>query len=130
VPAPGEAPTQTAPPIEGFHPAPPPTGVTVEGRVVSAESGKPLAGVLVLFIKPGVPIGQINEENFAGSLSTKAVSNSRGRFKSEVPLARGQSYGVVILAKGYAPVAEDDGVATLGNITARLDLGTIKLRRQ
>jgi S1-C subfamily serine protease len=103
-------------------------GVTVVGRLMASDTGKPVGGGIVLFIMPGVRVKGLTDSTLPRSVYTKAIADGKGYFETERPLARGASYGVVVLAKGFEPVAVDDGVS-IGDGPDRFDVGNVELAR-
>ena len=82
--------------------------VTVIGTVKDAKTKKGIKGAFVLFLVPGVLVqdfvdgGQKDEDIFTG-----AKTDSKGKFELESPLERNVEYSVIIVAKGYQPIAQD-----------------------
>lgn len=107
-----------------------PDGVTVTGKLLSADSGRPIPGGLVLFLKPGVKVRDVNEKNVISKLYTKAVTDHQGSFSTDLPLKRGKSYGVWIMAEGYQSIQVDDGVETGVVDNPLYDVGTVELQRK
>lgn len=87
-------------------------GVTVAGRVFATASDEPVGGAYVVVLRPGVPFerweASAGEET--GSLIQAAVrSDSTGAW--HVPgLPRGETFTVMIAARGYRTAAFDLGL--------------------
>ena len=76
--------------------------VTVEGRVTDKKTKKPIKGATVLALNPGVTIqnfirgGQKDRDVY-----TAGQTDSQGEFVLENSLARGETYALIVAAKGY-----------------------------
>jgi S1-C subfamily serine protease len=112
---------------EKTKPAPAASGVSVAGFMVSAATGDPIPGALVLFLQPGVRTNEVTGENWSSKVFTKSFSARDGSFHTESPLLRGKSYGVMILAEGYQPILVDEGVSISNKGAPEFDLGAIEM---
>jgi len=104
-------------------------GVTIVGQLVAADTGKGIAGGMVLIIIPGVKVKTLTDATMGRVLYTKAISDGKGFWATDKPLERGASYGVIVLAKGYEPIMVDDGVAAGMKGPDRFDVGKVELAR-
>jgi S1-C subfamily serine protease len=87
-------------------PAEPRGSVTVNGTITDAATGKPLPGVRVTVLRPGVSWA---DDPRAGDVLTTAVSDSRGWFELGEPLARSGRYAMAAGAlTTHRSVATDD----------------------
>ncbi len=82
--------------------------VTVVGSVKDAKTKKGIKGAVILILNPGLTVqdfvdgGQKDEDVF-----TAAKTDGKGQFELEAPLARSMAYSVIVVAKGYQPIAQD-----------------------
>lgn len=82
--------------------------VTVVGTIRDAKTKKAIKGAIILFLTPGVTVedfidgGQQDEDVYTGG-----KTDSKGRFELELPLEREVEYSVIVVAKGYKPIAQD-----------------------
>lgn len=119
------------PPLAGTD-APPtdaPADVTVTGSVVSADSGQPVPGAWFIVLDPGVPVA----DYLAGrqdAVYSFATSGADGAFQLKKPVARGQAYGVVVIARGYRNTSEDNRVLAAADAPAVVTLPPIHLAVQ
>jgi serine protease Do len=100
----------------------PAAGVTLQGRVTDANTGKGIKGILVVILRPGEdPDAWINDPQEA-SVYTYVETDVNGDYRINTLLARGETYGVVVGNNelGYAPItgylevtAEDPSVLEL-----------------
>jgi hypothetical protein len=87
-------------------PQPPRNGVQIYGRITDAETGRGIAGAYFVVLQPG-----ITEAGFEGEESqiyTIAETNHKGNDELPLPLARDETYSIIVVAEGYQPIAEDD----------------------
>lgn len=76
--------------------------VTVQGTVVDKKTRKPIKGATVLVLKPGVTLTAfINGGQKEKDVFTAGQSDSQGQFSLSVALTRGETYALIIVAKGY-----------------------------
>jgi len=81
--------------------------VLMVGVIVDADTGRGIPNALMVILKEGVTIEQFTDSGNDKSLVYDAAqSGSDGAFKMNLPLARGASYAVFAVAKGYKPVAD------------------------
>jgi hypothetical protein len=101
-------------------------GVTVTGTLVSADTGEPITGGHIIILNPGIsPTGYAEDPSNPAAVFADGESDVNGRFQASPPVIREQSYGVIVIARGYlGKVAEnrqfagpdDPGVVDLGEI--------------
>ncbi len=101
-------------------------GVTVTGTLVSADTGEPIEGGRVIILNPGIsPTGYADDPSIPDAVFADGQSDVNGRFLAAPPVRRQQSYGVIVIARGYlGKVAEnkqfagpeDPDVVDLGEI--------------
>lgn len=104
-------------------------GVTVAGRVVSEESGRPIGGAYVVVLKPGVPFERWEAsagEETETLIQAAVRADSSGAYR--VPsLPRGHEYTVMIGARGYRSAAFDLGLAVESDAAAVKTLEPVTL---
>ncbi len=102
------------------------TGVQVVGSVTDADTGRPIANVLVVSLVPGT-----NPQTFLATPSESLVfstgrTDTQGHFTLTPPWARGSTYYVVAGTNGYQPAvsntpfAIDQNTETLYEVTIQL----------
>jgi hypothetical protein len=80
----------------------------VEGTVKDKKTRRDIRGATILVLQPGVTAqewvdgGQEGEEVFTAGQST-----SQGTFTLEDPLTRNETYSLIVVARGYKPIATD-----------------------
>ena len=82
-------------------PAPPPEGLYVVGYVYDADTGAGIPGAMFIVLQPGVTIESWDFSD--EQVYTSAETDVNGYFELPLPLERGQSYSMLVLAEGYIP---------------------------
>ncbi|MDQ6794704.1 MAG: trypsin-like peptidase domain-containing protein [Chloroflexota bacterium] len=102
------------------------TSASVAGRVVDADSRKPIAGAVIFFLKPGTdPATWLGKPDAAQLVST-SDSAADGQFEV-LGLTAGRTYSVVVIADGYAPIGGPIGPVKDGRGVLTDDLALVKL---
>ncbi len=106
------------------------TDSEVSGQVVDQSSGRGIANVLVIALKPGISVQQ-----FAAARSKDmAYSNTRtgadGRFAFPQQLPKGQSYGLVVVAEGYQDLAIDGALRVGPDAPEHAEISAIPLAKE
>lgn len=102
------------------------TSASVAGRIVDADSRKPIAGAVVFFLKPGTdPATWLGKPDAAQLVSTSA-SAADGQFEV-MGLTAGTTYSVVVVADGYTPIGGPVGPVKDGRGVLTDDLAMVKI---
>ncbi|HEU5102521.1 MAG TPA: carboxypeptidase-like regulatory domain-containing protein [Roseiflexaceae bacterium] len=88
--------------------APRSSRVTVRGTVRDGNTRKPIKGALVAVLKPGISVKTFLDTGKESDVFTSGTTDSLGQFSLSRPLARGTTYGLLIVARGYRPITRDD----------------------
>jgi Zn-dependent metalloprotease len=97
----------------GDGPAAPPTSnndlVFVQGAITDVNTGRGIDGAQIFIIRPGISASQAAADDnlTADEVLTVGIADRQGLFQTEQPIARGQSYGVIVFARGYRPIIAD-----------------------
>lgn len=86
----------------------------LSGRMVSSQTGYPVAGGVFVVLKNRARWGRVDNLNFGRNVRTWAVSDAAGYFQTISPLPRGPRYQVGILARGFKPVRVSGLVVPVG----------------
>jgi len=108
-------------------------GVTITGVIIDRSTRRPIQGAAIAFLWPGKTIRDFNADRSKGKTATAqsyGVTNANGVFTSDAPLTRGQVYSVVVGAKGYQRIAEDDALEIYDDEPDIVQLDTIEMDRQ
>jgi hypothetical protein len=80
--------------------------VEVYGYITDAETGRGIPGAYFAVLQPGVTVADFTGDE--DQIYTLAETDRRGYYELPLPLVRGETYSMIIVAKGYRPIAEDD----------------------
>ena len=89
-------------------PTPTPTrgGVEIYGRITDADTGRGIPGAVFLVLQPGITIAEFQWT--MDEVYSYGEADRQGNYRLSAPLVRGESYSVIVGAKGYDMIAEDD----------------------
>ena len=98
------------------------------GTLVSADTGDPIAGGHIIILNPGIsPTGYAGNPSNPDAVFADGESDLNGRFQVSPPVLRGQSYGVIVVARGFlGKVAENKQFAGPDDPDV-VDLGEIRM---
>ncbi|MFC1464307.1 MAG: M4 family metallopeptidase [Candidatus Brachytrichaceae bacterium NZ_4S206] len=91
--------------------------VYLQGKVTDADTGRGIYGAQVFIMKPGVSATQAAADDTVTSdeVSATAVTDQSGFFRTDKPIQSGQTYSVIIIARGYRPIVANDAASVPGN---------------
>ena len=85
-------------------------GVAVSGSVVSADTGEPIAGLLIIVFKAGISARKVMvSDSPADLMLTRGESDAQGQFTLMTKVPKG-SYTVAVIGQGYKPLIDDDAL--------------------
>ena len=85
--------------------------VTVEGVVTDKKSRKPIKGAIILILNSGTSVQDwLDNDQSDEDVYTAGKTDSKGQFTLESPLERETVYSIVVVAKRYKPIANDEFV--------------------
>ena len=73
----------------------------ISGQVIDKETNKGISGALVIALKPGVRTSDFARAPQQDKAFTSTKTDRNGRFTFVKQLPKGQSYGLVVVARGY-----------------------------
>ncbi|MEM7535241.1 MAG: serine protease [Chloroflexota bacterium] len=79
----------------------------VSGQVIDRATNKGLAEALVIALKPGIKTADFIRDQKREYAYTSVKTDRRGRYTLPKQLLKGQSYGLVVIARGYRDMAID-----------------------
>ena len=88
-------------------------GVQVMGEIKDRDSDQPIPGAVFVVVKQGVDVQAFFDNPTDEDMLGMGTCDSKGIFVLNTTLQRGETYGVIVAAKGYQP--------TLGKIQIRPD---------
>lgn len=108
-------------------------GVTITGVIIDRSTRRPIQGAAIAFLWPGKTIQDFDADRSKGKTDTVqsyGVTNANGVFTSDAPLTRDQVYSVIVGAKGYQRIAEDNALEIYNDEPDVVQLDTIEMDRQ
>jgi hypothetical protein len=103
---------------------------TLIGTVVSADTGEPIPGAVVLIIQPGVSIDEALSSEVSGVVYGGAEADGNGDFRIDRPVVKGVKYGVIVIAEGYNVIGGENLELAPADAGDTVDLGEIALSSQ
>jgi Zn-dependent metalloprotease len=86
--------------------------VYLEGTVSNSDTGRGIEGAQVFIIKPGLSATDAAADDTVrtNEVIASGVSDASGFYRTDVAIPRGQTYSVILIARGYRPIVADDGI--------------------
>lgn len=105
--------------------------VTFVGRIVSADTGKPISKAAFLILTPGVTLDDFDPEN-EDDIFDLAQTDRTGSFATTRAVGLDEEYSVVIIARGFKPIGMDGFIPSeFGSASGSvIDLGDIELKKR
>lgn len=86
-------------------------GVVVQGVIVDADTQRGIPGAIFFLLNPGVTYSAYQAAGYDDSMvAAQGVADQDGTFLTAPPVARDNSYAVVVGAKNYYDAYADDGL--------------------
>jgi hypothetical protein len=82
--------------------------VVVRGIVRDGNTRNSIKGAFVAVLKPGILVKTFLDVGKESDLFASGTSDNLGQFSLNRPLARDTTYSLLIVARGYRPIARDD----------------------
>jgi serine protease Do len=105
-------------------------GVAVSGTIASADTRRGIEGALFIVLQPDVTVEEFLQDFLEEQTYTYAETDRDGHFVLRRPIPRGEHFGVVVGAEGYAAQWEDGWLYFDEDAPAQVDLGTFRLASQ
>lgn len=116
-------------PGPGVEPPANETTITISGRIVDSYTLEPIQGAAFVFLMEGVTIDDFLNDPQDSMLLSYGETDRQGLFVCDyVPI--GASYSIMVLADGYLPIAEDNGIEIPADWYDDVDLGDIYLETE
>lgn len=97
----------------GNAPSTPPVNnndlVFLQGTISDAGSGRGVRGAQIFILRPGITARQAAADDTLtpDEVLTMGIADDNGGFRTEQPVLRGQSYSVIVVARGYRTILSD-----------------------
>jgi S1-C subfamily serine protease len=115
----------------GDTPAPATSGVILSGRIIDANTKRGVPGALLIILQPGVTYKQFQSSGFDEKLvATIGTADRNGKYQTSPEIERGQSYTVVVGAKGYTPRTFENGLEVANDDPDVTNIEDIPIKKQ
>lgn len=84
--------------------------IGLAGKVKSADTGKPIPGAAVAFLKPGVTVKDFMAKQSEEQIAAGGMTDREGAYRINIPAIAGKTYAVVVVADTYQPLLADNGI--------------------
>ena len=109
------------------------TGVTITGTIIDHANKRPIRNAVIAVLIPGQTVEDFDAddtENKENTVFAFGVAGADGAFVLNKPLDRGEVYSVIVGAKGYQRIEEDDALEILQDDPDVLELDPVEMDRQ
>lgn len=95
------------------------TQVYVQGTIKNADTGRGIEGAQFFVIKPGLSAtaAAADDKVMTSEVITYGTTDANGYFQTGEAIPRGQTYSVIIIARGFRSTVADDGMKIPANAT-------------
>jgi hypothetical protein len=83
-------------------------GVWIQGRIVDAATGRGIRGAAFVALPPGTTVAQFDANPSEDLFYATGQADAQGYFQLDRALARGERYSIIVGARGYKRIAEDN----------------------
>jgi S1-C subfamily serine protease len=83
-------------------------GVWIEGRIVDAATGRGIKGAAFVALVPGTTVSEFDANPSEDLFYATGQADAQGYYQLDQALERGESYSVIIGAKGYKRIAKNN----------------------
>lgn len=83
-------------------------GVWIQGRIVDAATGRGIKGALFAVLLPGTTVADFDANPSEDLFYAFGQADAKGYFQLNRALGRGESYSIIIGARGYKRIAKDN----------------------
>ncbi len=104
--------------------------VALSGYLYDADTGRAIQDGYCYVLAPGVTVQAFLNEQRETQVAAVGISGRTGYYSVAPPLARGNTYSVVVYARGYDLIAEDGALPIGASTPAAVELGPIRLSRE
>lgn len=104
--------------------------IEISGQVVDQDTGRGIANALLIVLKPNVRAADFVRTQDKNMSFTSARTNRSGRFTLKKQLPKGQSYGLVAIARGYRDTAIDGALRISNSAPEKATINPLPLMRE
>jgi S1-C subfamily serine protease len=101
----------------------------IAGTIVDDASGRGIAGVKILVLKPGVAVNDFVQKQDRAMVASMAETGRDGSFSLPEQLPKGAAYGMLVVAEGWRNLMVDGALRLDARAPEKAQLGPIRLQR-
>ncbi len=105
------------------------TDSEVAGQIVDSRSGHGINGALVIVLRSQASLRHFLQTRSENDVETSTETGSDGRFRLPQQLPKGQSYSLVVAARGFEPITVDGALRIGATAPEQADIGQIEMQR-
>ncbi len=127
----GRKPNNNRPPQKPQKPAD--DGVTITGTIIDHATRRPIQNAIIVLLNPGLTVDDFDADKSDGKTKTVfsyGVTDAKGVYTLNKPIPREQTYSVVVGAKGYVRIAEDDALEIKSDDPNVIEIDPLELDKQ
>lgn len=106
------------------------TDSEVLGQIVDSRSGRGIGGALVIVLRPRASMRHFLQTRSENDVQTSTETNADGSFTLPEQLPKGQSYSLVVAARGYEPITVEGALRVGPTAPEHADIGQIEMQRE
>ena len=101
----------------------------VSGEIVDERTGRGIGGALVIVLKPRASLRRFLQTREESYVESSTETDSDGNFTLPDRLPKGQSYSLVVAARGYEPITVDGALRIGPTAPEHAEIGKIPMTR-
>ena len=101
----------------------------VSGEIVDERSGRGIDGALVIVLKPNASMRRFLQSRDERYVQSSTETKSDGSFTLPDQLPKGQSYSLVVAARGYEPITVEGALRIGPTAPEHAEIGQIPMTR-
>ncbi len=101
----------------------------VSGEIVDEQTGRGIDGALVIVLKPGASMRRFLQSREERYVESSTETKSDGSFTLPDQLPKGESYSLVVAARGYEPITVDGALRIGPTAPEHAEIGKIPMTR-
>lgn len=101
----------------------------ISGQVVDNRTGRGISGALVIVLHPRASLRHFLQTRSEDDVRTSTETDSKGGFTLPEQLPKGESYSLVVAARGYEPITVEGALRVGPTAPEHADIGKIEMQR-
>lgn len=101
----------------------------IRGQIVDNRTGQGINNALVIVLNPRASLRHFLETRSEDDVQTSTETDSQGNFTLPDQLPKGESYSLVVAARGYEPITVEGALRVGPTAPEHADIGQIEMQR-